>query len=199
MNARSRDLLSGTASRWHYTRTAVWLHWSLAVLLAAQTSLGWYMLSIEDDPGSGRYFWLHKSTGLVIATLVVVRIFWRLTHPRAPLPDNVATWESRLAWTSQALLYVVMVLMPAAGLLGAGYSKSGVPFFGLMLPRWAAPDHDLAERFFGIHSILAWVLVALVALHVLGAFKHLLLDRDGVFRRMWRIGVTGSRRGPAAD
>ena len=177
---------SSTASQWRYTRTAVYLHWALAVLLAAQVVLGWYMLSIEDTPGSGWYFWLHKSTGLVIFSLVAVRLTWRLTHPRPPLPASLPMWESRLAWSSQALLYVVMVLMPATGLLGAGYSKSGVPFYGWTLPRWALPNHDLAEQFFGIHSLLAWVLVALVILHMLGAFKHLLVDHDGVFQRMWR-------------
>ncbi len=149
-------------------------------------------MAIEDAPGSDWYFSLHKSIGLVIFSLVAARLVWRLMHPRPPLPANVRTWESRVAWASQALLYVVMVLMPVTGLLGAGYSRSGVPFFGLMLPRWAVSNHDLAERFFGIHSVLAWVLVALVALHVLGAFKHLLLDHDGVFRRMWRIGSADS-------
>ena len=180
---------------WRYTRTAVWLHWALALLLAAQLGLGWYMLAIEDEPGSGRYFDLHKSIGLVIATLVVIRILWRLTHPRQPLPTSVPTWQRRLAMATQALLYAVMVLMPATGYLGASYSKHGVPFFGLQTPRWATPDHDLAERFFAIHSVLAWVLVGLFALHVLGAAKHLLVDRDGVFNRMWtaRRGLAGDR------
>ena len=192
MNSTLRGPYSSAVSQWRYTRTAVYLHWALAVLLVSQVALGWYMMSIEDAPGSGWYFSLHKSTGLVIFSLVAARLVWRLTHPRPPLPASVPTWESRLAWVSQALLYVVMVLMPVTGLLGAGYAKSSVPFFGLMLPRWAVPNHDLAEQFFGIHAILAWVLVALVTLHLLGALKHLLLDHDGVFRRMWRIGSVDS-------
>ena len=179
---------------WHYTRAAVYLHWTLALLLAAQIGLGWYMSAIEDEPGSGGYFALHKSTGLVIATLVVLRIFWRLTHPPQPLPASVPVWQRRLAAASHALLYAVMVLMPTTGYLGASYGKNAVPFFGLQTPRWAAPDHDLAERFFAVHSVLAWVLVGLVALHVLGALKHLVADRDGVFQRMWT-----ARQGLASD
>ena len=57
--------------------------------------------------------------------------------------------------------------------------------FGLTTPHWALPNHDRAEQFFGIHSVLIWVLVVLVGVHVLGALKHLLLEKDGVFQRMW--------------
>jgi cytochrome b561 len=53
-------------------------------------------------------------------------------------------------------------------------------------PRWAAPNHDMAERFFDLHSTLIWIVVALVALHVAGALKHLLVDKDRVFQRMWK-------------
>jgi cytochrome b561 len=114
----------------------------------------------------------------------VARIFWRLTHRPAPLPPEVPRWQARLAKLTEAALYIVIALMPLTGYLGASYSKSGVAFFGAPTPSWASPNHDTAEFFFGIHSFLIWVLVALVAAHVLGALKHLLIDRDGVFRRM---------------
>ena len=75
--------------------------------------------------------------------------------------------------------------MPVTGYLGASYSKAGVALFGLPTPHWALPDHGRAELFFNVHSVLVWVLVALVSLHVLAALKHLLLDKNGVFQRMW--------------
>lgn len=188
----STTVLSSTSGRdpvpWRYTRTAVWLHWLLAVLLAAQVGVGWYMLSIEKKPNSAFYFNLHKSVGLIIATLVVLRIFWRLTHPRRELPDGTAGWERVLSPTSQGLLYLVMVLMPITGYIGASYSKHPVAFFGLPLPAWATPDHDLSEQFFNAHGIIAWVLVGIVSLHLLGALKHLFVDHDGVFQRMWTTG-----------
>jgi cytochrome b561 len=99
---------------------------------------------------------------------------------------SVAPWQVKLSLVTQFGLYLLMVLMPLTGYIGASYSKSGVPFFGLATPRWAAPNHATAEQYFDIHSILIWVLVALAALHMLGALKHLLQDKDGVFQRMWR-------------
>jgi cytochrome b561 len=182
--AQSLPTNASPATPWRYGGTAVGLHWLLALLLSFIAALGWYMMSVEDEPGSGRYFELHKSIGLVIALLVAARIVWRLTHRPASLPTGVPPWQVRLSAVSVGLLYALMVLMPLTGYLGASYSKSGVPFFGLATPRWALPDHDTAERFFDIHGVLIWVLVALVAVHVLGALKHLLIDKDGVFQRM---------------
>ncbi|MEO8079211.1 MAG: cytochrome b [Caldimonas sp.] len=175
----------GKPMPWRYGATAIALHWLVALLLIGQTSLGWYMMAVEHEPGADQYVVLHKSFGLMIATLFVVRLLWRLTHPRQPLPATVPRWESRLADVAQVLLYALMVVIPIVGYIGASYSKSGVPFFGVPTPRWRTPDHDTAELFFGIHGALAWALVAVVALHAAGALKHLLVDRDGVFRRMW--------------
>lgn len=173
------------AANWRYATPAVVLHWTLGLLIAGMLGLGWYMMSIEDDPGSDRYFNLHKSIGLLVLALVLVRLVWRLTHPPAALPGSVPTWEARLSLLTQRALYGCMLLMPVLGFVGALYSKAGVRFFGLQLPAWVVPDHDIAERFFGLHGALGWVIVALVLLHVAGGLKHLLLDRDGVFQRMW--------------
>ena len=172
------------AMPWRYDVAAVGLHWLLALLLSFIAALGWYMMSVEDEPGSARYFELHKSVGLVIALLVAARIVWRLTHRPASLPASVPRWQALLSAVAVALLYALMVLMPLTGYLGASYSKHGVALFGLATPSWALPDHDTAERFFDIHGVLIWVLVAVVAVHVLGALKHLLVDKDGVFQRM---------------
>lgn len=184
VNAHARTSTAAAPPAWRYRGTAIVLHWGLALVLTAMAALGWYMMSIEDEPGSGWYFDLHKSIGLVVALLVAARIAWRLTHRPQPLPATVPRWQVRLAQATQALLYALMVLMPLTGYLGAAYSKAGVKFFGLVTPRWALPDHDLAEQFFGIHGVLIWVLVALTTAHVVGGLNHLLRRKDGVFQRM---------------
>lgn len=176
---------SGEPAGWQYSGTAIFLHWALALLITATTILGFYMMSIEKQPGSATYFDWHKSIGIVIASLVLLRVLWRLTHIPAKLPSSVPLWQARLAHTTEALLYVLMVLMPVTGYLGASHSKAGVQFLGLATPAWAVPDHAIAEQFFGIHSVLIFVLIALVALHVAGALMHALWYKDTVLRRMW--------------
>lgn len=174
-----------TSVSWRYATPAVLLHWLLAILIASLVGIGWYMMSIEKDPGSDWYFNVHKSFGIVVFGLVLLRIIWRATHRPVPLPARLPKWQVKLSLVTEWALYVCMILMPILGFLGAIYGKSGVAFFGAQLPSWTAPNHDTAELFFGLHSALAWVLVALVVLHAIGGLKHLLVDKDGVFQRMW--------------
>ena len=74
-------MFDSTVHQSRYGNTAIALHWLVALLLPIQLALGWYMLSIEEQPGSEWYFALHISIGLTIALLVVLRIFWRMRHP----------------------------------------------------------------------------------------------------------------------
>ena len=168
-----------------YTPLAVLLHWTLAVLIIGMIGLGWYMQSLEKGPVAGWYFGLHKSIGLVIAPLVLLRLLWRLGHPPAPLPASVAPWQARAARASHWLLYACMVAMPVFGIAGGLFSKSGIAFFGTPLPRVFSENRDLSEVFYGAHVFTSWILVALIVLHVLAGLKHLLIDKDGVFQRMW--------------
>jgi cytochrome b561 len=183
------NAVSSSATPWRYGRTAIILHWLLALLITLTTAIGWRMMFIEHEPGAETFFDLHKSIGLIIATGVVIRVFWRLTYRPEPLPPGPA-WSARLASITHFLLYLLMVALPLTGYLGASYTKAGVQWFGAATPAWAVPDHDRAELFFGVHQILVWTLVVVVTLHVLGGLKHLLVDRDRVFHRMW----FGSRR-----
>ena len=173
------------ARPWHYAPTAVLLHWTVAALVVFMAALGWYMISIERQPGAGWYFNLHRSIGAVAALLVVARLLFRWKNKPAPLPASMPVWQARVATAVQALLYVLLVALPVTGYVGSSYGNGYVQVFGIETPRWTLKDKDLGESFYGIHSILVWVLVALVAAHVLGALKHLLLDKDGVFQRMW--------------
>lgn len=171
------------STEWRFTATARMLHWLVASLLVVMATLGWYMMSIEKLPESGWYFDLHKSLGLIVFSLILLRLFWRLSHEVQPLPQHVPRWQVRLSTWTQRLLYLLMVALPCTGILGALFGDDALAFFGLQLPRLPA-NHDLSDLFFNIHSVLIWCLVAVVVLHIAGSLKHLLIDRDGVFRRM---------------
>jgi cytochrome b561 len=168
-----------------YTSTARVFHWLVAILIIGMLPLGWYMMSIEDDPGSDWYFMLHKSIGLLVLAFALLRLLWRFGHQPGSLPEQLPQWQVKASKISHWLLYVLMIAMPVAGLTGALFSKGGVAFFGSQLPRVFAANHDLAELFFSAHSVIAWALVGVISLHVLAALKHLLVDKDGVFQRMW--------------
>ena len=170
---------------WHYSTPAVVLHWLLAALIVFMAGLGWWMMTVEHDPGGRAWINLHQSIGLVVAALILTRVFWRLGHRPEPLPAGVPPWQAKLSHIVQWLLYVAMILIPVTGIIGSVYSKAGLHFFGPVTHAGVTPVRDTAESFFGYHEILVWITVGLVVLHVIGGLKHLLVDRDRVFQRMW--------------
>jgi cytochrome b561 len=169
-----------------YTGVAKALHWLLALLIFGQIAFGWYLQSVpRKTPARTVYVNLHKSTGLMLGLLVVVRLGWRLTHRAPPLPASVPAWERAAARASHIGLYACMLVMPSAGYLASNFSKFGVNLFNVfLLAPWGIDDRRLYAVFNTTHVVTSYVLVALIAVHVLAALRHLYL-RDGVFVRMW--------------
>jgi cytochrome b561 len=170
-----------------YTATAIALHWLIALLLLGQFAFG---LALDDiprgTPARGYYVNLHKSSGILIGLLILLRLGWRLTHTPPPLPASMPRWQRRAARFSHVLLYACMLALPLSGYLGSNFSKHGVKFFNLV--RWApwGPDDKTLYAFFnGAHHLAALLLALLVAVHVLAVAKHMLIDRDGLLLRMW--------------
>lgn len=176
---------NSTATTWHYGSLAIALHWIIAVLIIGMIGLGWYMLSVEKQPGSGWLFDLHKSLGFTAFGLIALRIVWRASHRPEGLPDSVPVWQAKISNIIHWALYTCMIIMPVTGYLGAAHQKIAPKFFGLNTPSWATPNRAVAEQFFTLHSITVWVLVILISLHALAGLKHLLIDKDRVFQRMW--------------
>lgn len=168
-----------------YSPTAVVLHWTSSVAFLGMLSLGWYMTWIEDQPGSAWYFDLHKSLGLLVGVLIVLRLLWRATHRPDPYPSSMARWQISAAKASHGLLYLSMLAMPLLGLAGADLSPDGLVVFGHAMSQPLGGHKFASELFFGLHSAAAWVLVSLIVVHASAAMLHLHVYRDGVFERMW--------------
>lgn len=168
-----------------YGLTAIALHWVMALLIITLLVLGYYMTDIPKGvPNRADYFNLHKSLGVLAIVLIMFRLGWRRSHPVPKLPTNVSGWTVTAAWWCHLLLYICMVLQPLTGYLSSSFNKYGVKFFGVELPKWGWESPVLRDLFMKFHHLIAVLLVALVLVHVLAAFKHLLLDRDRVFQRM---------------
>lgn len=119
--------------------------------------------------------------------LIVLRLLWRMTHSPPALAPQVPPWPVRAANIAHASIYMLLLLMPISGYLGASFGGEGVAWFGIPVPTWTTKDDGLKEFFFGAHSAIAWALIALVTLHILGALKHHFRDKDGLLRRMWGL------------
>lgn len=168
-----------------YTRVAVVLHWVVAATVLAQVPLGWWMQEIPRQPPGPRaeMFNLHKSIGLTVLALMVVRLAWRLGHKPPALPP-MPHWQAIAAKATHWALYFLVVALPLSGYVGSVYSGFPVKVFGIDLPAWGAKDPHLKEWMGSAHLFLSWALLAALALHVAGVIKHAIIDRDAILTRM---------------
>ncbi len=166
-----------------YTRTAVVLHWLVALLIAVNVALGLLADGLPDD-------WIrpvidtHKSIGITILGLVLMRLLWRFAHPPPPLPAGYPRRERVAAKFAHGLLYVLMLALPLSGWMHDSAWKDAathpMPFFGLFeWPRIAAigriepaAKEVLHTQLGSLHTLLGYVLYGVFALHVAGALKH---------------------------
>jgi cytochrome b561 len=167
-----------------YAGLLIALHWLIALGIIGMLAVGFYMVGLPKGlPVKATIINLHKSLGLTIFLLVLLRIGARAVLHRPPLPA-MPPWQRAAARTTQGLLYVGMVAMPLAGYLGSSFNRYGTRFWGILLPKWGWDDAHLRELFFGIHEAIAYLLIALIVLHVAGALKHQWIDRDNLIARM---------------
>lgn len=169
-----------------YGAVAMALHWAVALLALAQIALGWWMLDLPKSPPGLRAGWfnVHKSIGLTIGLLMLVRLVWRMAHRAPPLPASVPSWQARAAHVNHFLLYAALIAQPLVGYLGSSFTPYPIKYFGFALPHWGWDAPELKTLCSRIHFTLACLITGLVALHIAAAFRHLIRG-DGVFGRMW--------------
>ena len=172
------------SSATRYTAPAIGLHWLLALMLIGSFSLGVYMADLPFSPTRLKLYNWHKWAGVTILVLSLVRLAWRLGH-RPPADAAMPAWQATAAHATHRLLYALFFVVP---LLGWAYSSAaGFPivWFGVLpLPDFVPVDKALAEAIKPWHERSAMLMAALVLLHVAGALKHQLIDRDGLLDRM---------------
>ncbi len=179
-----------------YTRVAMLLHWLVALLLLVNVGIGW-TAELLPDAAVRPAIDLHKSIGLTVGVLVVLRILWRLTHRPPPLPAAYPGLERAGAHAAHVLLYVLIFAIPLTGYIHdsafAHAAQHPLTLFGLVavprLPAILALDPAAKAHvhalFFTAHVWLNDALYAVLALHVAGALKHQFVDRVPELRRMF--------------
>lgn len=176
-----------------YTRTAVLLHWLLAVLLIGEFAFGVWMHELPFSPARVKYFNWHKSVGVVILLLTVLRLVWRFTH--RPPPLSAATQAAMPAWQKAAhhgvlaAMYLLGLGIPLAGWAYSSASGFPIVLFGTVpWPDLMAADKEIAPLFKAAHKLMAIGLALAVLMHIGAALKHHFIDRDGLLNRM-RLGA----------
>ena len=196
MSITDNSVLRGPRVR-RYGRISMILHWLIAGLILTQIGLGWYMNEVLPDHSKAQAAieTLHISLGLTTLISVALLIALRITHPAPPMPAGLALWERATAWLSHLLFYLLMLALPLTGWAMVSVRSAPIRFWGLDWPRLPylsflmGPDNrPLRHTLQQVHTdILVWIILANLALHVLGALKHQ-FDGHPVLWRMLPFG-----------
>ena len=169
-------------SRSGYSRTAIALHWVIAALIVGNVA-GALLADALGPPAAGAIMAVHKSFGLTVLGLSLVRLGWRVAHGFPRFPDSTPGWDAALARATHLAFYGLMIAVPLAGWAMVSAGPRPLSWFGIPFPKLPVSQaaggiaHDA-------HEILAFATVGLLVLHVAGALKHHLVDRDDVLARM---------------
>jgi len=188
-----------------YTSVAIALHWLIALMVIGQLAGGFYMHNLPDAKAGLKfelYQW-HKSFGVTIMLLTLVRLAWRLTHKPPPLPAAMPQWEKIAARGAHIGFYILLIAMPFVGWLVVSSSPFAdsvqtylfgvvhwphLPFFENVADRKGL-SHDFAE----LHENLAFAMIGLLGLHVAAALKHQFVNKDAVLSHMVPFLKRGAR------
>jgi len=175
--------LRNTPRRWG--AIAQLLHWLIVLFIVAQFTLA---TLFEQLPAGAKKLTLlsrHKSIGITILVLALVRLAWRWSNPTPTLPDTLKPYERTLARLTHALLYVLLFAVPLSGWLMSSARGFPVSWFGfLQLPDLVPKNKVLYEALVTTHGILAWTLGIVATVHLVAALKHHFVLKDDVLRRM---------------
>ena len=168
----------------YYGGVAKALHWLIVALLLVQFPLGWFMPDIRRGMQPGDAMMVHISIGLVILTVVVVRLIWRLSHPVAP-DGSLPHWQNMLGESVHWLLYLLLFATTLSGWAFASLRGWSIQVFNLFkLPMLASEGSAWAGAVGRQHENLELALITVVTLHVLAALVHAFVYRDKVLQRM---------------
>lgn len=168
-----------------YGAVAQALHWLVAAGIAAQFVWAW---RIDEADSIRTQFALvnqHKSIGMTVLALVIVRLLWRAFNRPPPFPPGMSAWEKFAAVTTHWLLYVLILAMPVTGWIYTSAAGFGPEFFGLVeIPALVGQSEGLEKLFGEVHEWLAICIAVLVSVHVLAALRHQFWLKDGLLGRM---------------
>jgi cytochrome b561 len=164
---------------------AKFLHWVIVLMIIGQIILAQIADDLPLGPELLATLARHKSLGMTILGLAIVRLVWRWLNPTPSLPTAMKSWEKGLAHFAHFALYFSIFAIPLTGWMMSSAKNYPVSWFNLFqFPNLVRPSESVYEFMHDAHETLVGVMLAAVALHVIGALKHQFIDRDTVLRRM---------------
>ncbi|WP_210493896.1 cytochrome b [Microvirga antarctica] len=170
-----------------YSAPSRLLHWTMAILIILITiPIGLLMGNLPDGGAKNSLYELHKSFGMTVFVLAILRVGVRAFEGFRPLPSALPAWQLAAARATHLALYGLIVLVPILGFIGTSMCCAPVNYFWTVpIPLAFSGSLERAEMVLDWHKAAVFVLAAVLGLHLAAALFHRLVLRDGVFERMW--------------
>lgn len=177
-------LIKSTPAR--FGAVAKLFHWTMAAMILGMIGLGLYMHELPFSPEKFQLYGLHKSIGMTVLILGLLRLGWRAIDIRPDHTPGLPPKYVKLAAVAHWTLYGLMIALPLSGWLMTSATGTGVALYntGLIAPGLIGADEDMVRVFRFIHDALGKALIAVVAIHIGAALKHQFFDKDATLRRM---------------
>ena len=184
-----------TPAELRYTHGAMGLHWIMAVLIVVVGVLG---LLHDSWPRRSQAFWInvHALIGLLVWVLIIVRLWWRRTHPPPALPPEMGVLPPRLSHAVHWLLYLLVFVTPLVGIVTFIWHGRAFDFGLFRVDFGVRSNRAIFHPTEDIHGYLAYTLFALIGIHLLTALWHQFVRRDRLLQRMWPAAASGARPRP---
>jgi cytochrome b561 len=176
--------MSLRSTRRQWGSVAKFLHWTTALLILGNGIFGLAMDLASSPMQQINWLALHKSIGLTVLALLLLRLLWRWRDDR-PVEEPAPRWQKTAAHSVHGLLYLLIAALPLSGWWFNSISGKPLQFFKLFnLPALAQANPAMRHTAHALHEYMFWILVAVLVPHIAGALKHHLFDRDNVLLRM---------------
>jgi cytochrome b561 len=177
-------MIRNTTSSWG--SVSRWFHWILGVMIIGMLAYGWWMNHIPARADRFFYRSIHADIGYLVLVLMVVRLIWRGINPTPALPAGTPRWHRIAARISHGALYAVTIVVTMLGWAHSGAHKPDyADWFGLFrVPQFTSPDKATADIYEDRHIYAAYLLLALIVIHIAAAVWHHFIRRDRVAARM---------------
>lgn len=166
-----------------YGPVSKFLHWLLFFMVTGMLIFGLSLAYVPKDYQAVAYN-LHKLTGLSILTLMILWLIWTIFNNKPAMPIGMPKWQDQLKRWVHGLLYCTLILMPIAGWVGASFADKPPHLGALALKLPIAKNESLSDLAFFLHNTIAFIIIALITIHVLAAFYHHFILKDNILRRM---------------
>jgi cytochrome b561 len=179
-------MIRNTTSSWGGVARA--FHWIIGLTIIGMLAYGWWMNHIPERPDRFFYRSIHADIGYTLLVLMVLRIIWRWINPVPAMPADTPKWERIAARVGHIALYAIVLVVIMLGWAHSGARPQGDygSYFGLFhVPQFTSPDKATADAFEDRHIFFAYVLLALVVIHLGAAAWHHFIKRDRVAARMF--------------